>query len=461
MKSVLFKKIFLGVVCSIIAVVGAISPYAFSFEKSTIAKATTYYTLNGEEVRIEVYQRARNEDIDAPTFAVGETVMKAIEYKKANITEDVFVDFAIYRFHPDTAVYYKPNTVNYGKMTKLEEDETADCIRIAYTFVKAAMWGIKTNVLVHKESGTGVVPYLNQFLDEPCLHDSSKKVKEYLTARQCQWINNGTSHQMHSKQLLVSDYIDHDGKEYHNAVWTSTANVDQHTAFDKKVVSWKNWFHSGFMVSNNTELYRQNKLFFDITFDHYADRELFIEEVLIQKALGNLKYEDDYLEFYFTPVANEYSDGWNVADNPVAKYFDRLANCKGDFAVYINMYAMGDSAYFDRILQSIETAFANNPDAEGICDVVVNNEGSGLDETIANRLNAVGDITVGKQTHAKNFAFYFGDTDEYVCITGSTNLSEGELFLKSNQTGVLKEKGDKHPIFDTFVDYHLKNKVSK
>lgn len=461
MKSVLFKKIFFGIACLLMAVSGVVTSYAITFDKDSISKMTTTYTLGEENVKIDIYQREVGEPDDSPTFAIGDTIMKAIAYKKANLTEDVEINLAIYRIYHNTAAYYVPNTVDYGKMTNLSEDETKECIRISYAMVKAAQWGIETNFIFHVDNGK-TIPYMNKFLNDVCFHDSSKKVKDYLKIRKCEWPTDVStmSYQMHSKQFIVSDYLDHDGQEYHDAVWASSANIDQYTSFSKMPIDYKDWAHSGFMISNNSELYKQNELFFDITFENYNNRERFGEQVQTQKALGNLKYEDEHIEMYFTPMSRDYTDAWNIDDNPVAKYMERLANCKGEFALYINMYSFSEHSYTERVVECIERAFANNPDTNNIFSLTVN-DGLGGRDDIALTLSQYGEIRFDIKTHAKDYIFYFGDTNEYVVITGSANLCEGEALWKSNQTAVFKEYGDVHPIFDTFVEYYNRCNASE
>jgi hypothetical protein len=84
----LFKKIFLFVVSSILAVTGTIVFYTTEYDKDTTAKATTYYQHDGQNVKVDIYTRVSLQEDDAPTFAVGETIIKAINYKKRNLTDN-------------------------------------------------------------------------------------------------------------------------------------------------------------------------------------------------------------------------------------------------------------------------------------------------------------------------------------------------------------------------------------
>ena len=65
------------------------------------------------------------------------------------------------------------------------------------------------------------------------------------------------------------------------------------------------------------------------------------------------------------------------------------------------------------------------------------------------------------KTHAKDYAVYFGDTDEYFTITGSVNNSEGENMWKANQQILFKESGDNHVIFDTVSDLCIRTVADK
>ena len=59
-------------------------------------------------------------------------------------------------------------------------------------------------------------------------------------------------------------------------------------------------------------------------------------------------------------------------------------------------------------------------------------------------------------THTKDSIFYFGDSDEYVVITGSTNWSFVNFFGQSNTLMVFKEQGSNHQIYNAFKNNYYK-----
>lgn len=461
MKMTLFKKIFLGIACSVIALTGTVTYFAIDYKKDTISKVTTTYFLDDSEVKIDIYNRTFKEVYDAPTFAVGETINKAINYKKQNLNEEMEIDFAVYRMNYTTACYYIPNTVNYGKMTNLYTDYTSDCERIAYSMVKAALYGIKVNFIFHIDNGK-TIPYFEKFMDLPCYTDSSKKVSDYLTVRKCLWpLDNRGSYQMHSKQLLVSKYLDYDGKVYDNAVWVSSSNIDEYISTSNLPTAYKDWSHSGFMISNNLELYENNKLFFDITFDNYEDRDLFIEDVLALKSEDKLRYVDEKVEMYFTPISHAYGDAWDEEDNPVAKYLNRMLNSEKTISLFINMYTFSEDAYCDRIVRTISEAFKNNTNEGNSFGLKAEDVAWAEEDWQYQSLIEHGDVTLNLKTHCKDFMFYFEDTQEYIVISGTVNAHIGESWWKSNQMVVFKEQGDIHPIYDTFMQTYNNTLVGK
>ena len=456
LKSNLFKKILLLSICLLMAITGIVADSSMFYKKSTISKETVYYDSGDGKVKIEVLQRQRHEEKNSPIFAIGDIVMQTINYKKIHATENVELNLAIYRIVDNSAFYYKPNTADYGKLTSLPNaNETEDCIRFTYAFVKAAKWGIKSNVIYHTDNDD-VLNYMNSFLNEKCYHDSSKTVGDYLNVKRCKWLLDDSlslTYQMHSKQFTSSHYLGHDGKEYHSAVWASSQNIDKCSEKTQGLISAKNWSHSGFIISNNKELYEQNKLFVDITMANYDNREQFAQDVLTEKAKGNLKYVDEHIEMYFTPMSRDFSDCWSLEDNPVAKYFEKLSRYEGRFELYINMYNISEHSYSNRMLDCLETAFVNNSSKNNVLSVAIN---GGLTSTdpMGERLNALGTVKYKVMTHAKDYMFYFEDTDEYVVICSTANVCEGEAFWKANQTAVFKESGENHQIFDSFVKYH-------
>ncbi len=458
----LLKKIFLVAISSVLAITGTVVFYTTEYEKTTAAKATTYYEHDGQNVKIDMYSRVSLQEDDAPTFAVGETIIKAINYKMQNLSDDtVEIKFAVYRYNYDTAVYYKPNTRNYGKMTKLNKDYTDDCERISYSMIRAARYGIKVDFGFHVDNKK-TLPYFAKYMNLTCYHDSSKKVSDYLTVKQCTWPYEGGTRQMHSKQLLVSKYLDWDGTVYENAVWSSTSNIDEYVSFKDMPISVKDWSHSGWLISNNRGLYKANDYYFDAAFAHMDNRELFYEEVCELREAGLLDYADNKVEMFFTPRPHIYADAWDVENNPVARVFEKLKHTKtGQIKVYLNLFYFTESVTTKRMVDCIVEAFENNQ-TEGNELYIVYDDGVAQSSEMYKKVAPYAtEIRSFVKTHAKDYAVYFGEADEYLTVTGSVNGSEGENFWKANQQILFKENGDDHTVFDVIKDLCLRTVADK
>ena len=204
-----------------IALAGIISYYTVE-GRLTVAQVTKYVQIGDQNVKVEVYSRNTHDRDGHPVFAVSELVNKSINYKKLHPEEEVTIDYAIYRMETDTACYYNPESKKYGKMTSMSKLYTKNCERVAYSFIKAAKNGIKVRLIYHRDkdiTARTTYDWFMKYMDESCFFDKTKKVSDFMEVRKAEWnLNNLGTEQMHSKQLLVSEYVDRDGPEHHNAV---------------------------------------------------------------------------------------------------------------------------------------------------------------------------------------------------------------------------------------------------
>jgi len=448
-----FIRIGFLAVAVVVALTGIITFYATFNSRGAIALASKSITVDNNEVRVDIYGRNTGDRDAHPVFAVCELVNKCINYKKLHKQEEVTIDYAIYRMEVDTACYYKPSSRKYGKTTTLKKNYTDDCERVAYSFVKAAKYGIKVRLLYHRDAelvdDNSVLEWFNSFMDDSCFFDKTKRVSDFLEVRKAQWnLSETMSNQMHSKQLLVSDYVDYDGKEYHNAINSMTSNVDTYET-SYRPISKKDWTHSGYTISNHDKIFEANNRYFEITWKCYENRYTFVEEVLNAHAENALNYQDEHFECYFLPMPQNYTDAYDEEYNPYAKYVEKLNETKGQIKCYMNMYSLDANVMTNKICKRLHSAFTTNTTETNDCGFIIKKTLKPGEQEYQ-WLKEIGFLSVGPKTHSKDTMFYFGDTDEHVVITGSANLGYSGWCSKSNYAIVFKEKGDSHEIYDAF-----------
>ena len=277
MKNLIIRIVFFVIAC-VISITGYVAYYTYKNPKDTIAQVSKLVSVEGvgDNIKVDIYSRVSQQKINNPVFAIGELVNKSINYKKANPKENVTIDLAIYRMEIDTACYYKPGTRNYGKVTNLDKDFTDDCERISYSFIKAAKYGIKVRLIYHREknlNGTEIYDHFQSYMNQSCIFDKTKKVSEYLEVKKSQWpLDDLGVNQMHNKQLLISDYLDYDGTEYHDAVYSATSNIDSYNSNTNCPIATKDWSHTGFTISNHKKIYGANLKYFNLAFNYYKNR---------------------------------------------------------------------------------------------------------------------------------------------------------------------------------------------
>lgn len=470
----LLSFVLMGIVAVGFSLGGIISYVTYENPMTTAATYTKYLTFKDDyydrDVKVEIYTRSYGETDHNPTFAIGDLVNKEINYRmKHEEATDMTLDVVFYRLEPETAYYYELGSRNYGKLTSLKEDYVDGCERIAYSFIRAAKWGIKTHIIWDRPETTQdknykkVQDYFDAHLDEPCIFDPTKKVSDFMVAKESAW-GDGLKTNMHSKIVCVSNYLDNDGTEYEDAVYISTGNLDSYRSSNLPI-SYKDWAQTGNVVSGHPYVYQAHKKYIDIIFENNENKMEFENAVFEAHNKGDIRdgglnYADENFECYFTPQSMEGSPSfYDMQNNPVARCIERLNDCDGRIECFVNMYYTSDTIiinqYFDRILE----AFRNNKNKGNKFGIVENSYLKDAPE-LCEKLNEIGDVTVGKMTHEKNSYFYFGDTDEYVVITGVTNWSVFDL-LVSNTMFVFKERGEHHEIYDCFYDNYVKTKDAR
>ncbi|MBR1890626.1 MAG: hypothetical protein IJ817_02965 [Clostridia bacterium] len=454
-----FSRIVFICLALVVSVTGFVSYYTYHNDSISASQVIKHVDVGGNDVKVEVYTRGNGDKYNAPVFAISDLLNKAINYKKMDEhkDEEVNIDAAIYRVETDTACYYKPGTRNYGKTTRLTgKNYTDDCERVAYTFVKAALYGINVRLIYHRDKnlyGRDTYEWFQTFMDEKCIFDKTKTVADFLEVRKCEWsLEHLGANQMHNKQVMVNKYIDHDGVVQRNAVFSMTSNVDRYDGNTELPIAIKDWVNTGYIISNHDEIYERNERYFEITFENYQNRYEFVDDVLQAHENNLLNYKDDAFEVYFSPLPQNYSTAYDVENNPYAYYVEKLVESTGQIKCYINDYHVSNDAFTQLFFERLNLAFTQNTTQGNDFGYI---QGLGFESLSDPALEPIKEIAsvlkIQKMTHCKDMMFYFADEDLYVTITGSANKKLGEFLAKSNEIIVFKETGEHHEIYDTFL----------
>ena len=176
---------------------------------------------------------------------------------------------------------------------------------------------------------------------------------------------------------------------------------------------------------------------------------------------GGLNYVDENFECFFTPLSQEgAANTYSVEDNPLARYVEKLNDCTGRIECFLNLYFIADDPLIHRVTERINDAFKNNTN-DGNLFGIVENTSLTTESALYPMFTEIGDVTLHKMTHAKDSIFYYGDTNEYVVITGSANWGLSNFYGQSNTIMVFKEKGDDHQIYDCFKTNYYRTVEAK
>ena len=384
-----------------------ISPY---YDKMPLANnpenfqglgSTTYANINGKTVTAEAFYRVSNEGLNDPNYGMGMLIYQCIQYKRAHPEEDVKITFSSYRTSVTAAVCVIPESKYYGYMRSLygtNYDEHG-FVRISYMLVEAARMGIEVTMVnqltsysvkqynpvtkkLESRQHLNYNTYFQQALQSDCYdkYANGKKVSDFMNYAKVGWtVNDKTADMQHVKSAAVSHYLATDGTEHTNAVFFSSANLDENNYIG---ANGNNSSQSGVIVSDHDELFRVTYNYMQLMYQYRGQEDMFefrklvnemnneqidlinsgrADEIPADEQIVYLGTEEDpVFELYFTPFGGGV-DVWDTERNPISKYIDKLPLSTDYIELIWNEYGYGECHVGDTMEKMVADAFCNNP----------------------------------------------------------------------------------------------------
>ena len=434
-----------------------------------------YDNVNGGTVTVDTFVYHEGEKANNGNFGEGILIYQAMLYKKAHPDENVSIDISSFRFSVEAAVCINRNSRYFGYMRNLygQEYDKYGFVRISYLLVCAAKMGIDVTVIGQLDaypissSDPNFYEYFTDHLSDPCDSDyvTDKTVGDFMTFRNCYWKSyddKDATDMMHTKLCAVSHYIDMNGKEHRNAVWTSSANLD---GINSNATNGNNKLQTATIVSDHEGIYRVSRNYLHLIAQHcdqegvYEFRTLInnmttrqVDLILAGKENEINKDEqivylgsstDSVFELYFTPFGGDTAV-WDETYNPYCKYLRNLYNSEGYIILTWNNAKFGDFCLGSQIEEMIIASFHKNADPNN--KIYVN-----LDDF---NQDAFSDLTLGEDIGLKSFndkdfgqihtkdlqVSYVKDGQRYyVTLLNSLNVHGGSMSYQSNFLLVIKE----------------------
>ncbi len=458
---------------------------------------------DGSAVTVKIYQRQMDEYPCKPLFKYVDVMNQALRYKKANMAEDVEIRFAMYTLSLATYFHFDESDPDYGDMTsEAIPDKTEN---ILGTVVRMAKHQIKVNFVAQ----TNITKDVEPLLDEPCITDSTKKVRDYLAYTYVRW-GGESEQQMHAKFITANKVLDDEGKMHSNVVYLASSNID--ALYDNFFKATQERAQTGVLIQDCQGMYNAFNTYQGWVYKYFDNQKGFQDEVRAAHAAKSLNYSDKYFHTHFTPVLSvmEYDDftpdnlspagekesAWDLENNMFAKYVDELAHSdQGERIFYANVYHYKTawSDYFGwKLFKTLRglyfgPKYDNNPecyisyqqkiDAEAMKNKKLKpNKKSPLitkwiieTSTSPHRFQGESGFLKGLELISKGKALYYKADHKYkthckdvllsytkdgahkfVVITGSTNLKRDGNANKANASVAILEDKTDHSIFDTY-----------
>lgn len=450
---------------------------------------TVFEDINGGDVLVDTIVYPAHSAESNMNFSQGMLIYQAMLYKQAHPDEDVNIHITSYRFSVQAALCLNRDSRYFGYMRQMPTNLNYDqygFVRIAYLLVTAAKMGINVTVVGHQDAypqaGKTFVQYFDYYLDEPCdpqYVDGNALVSEYLSFNPIQWTlqNKGGTDMMHLKLCAVSDYLDMNGVEHHNAVWTSSSNLDGITS-DGYNANWKQ--QTAIITTNHADLYRIAVNYVDLMTGLTGQEDIYefqhilnyrstrqIAQILAGQGADipadqQLVYlgseTDDVFELYFTPMGGGVLE-WDETTNAYCKYIREMYESEDSIIFIWNAAEYnGGFALGQQLEMMITAAFHDNRNADNM--VYMNTE-SFTGESF-------NDLELGKDIGLKSFnkkelggihnkdvhISYVKDGQRYyVSLMNSMNVHSGSMYYQANHMLVIKETDcDEDSVFFTVTD---------
>lgn len=460
-----------------------------------MSRNTTYFNnINNNTVTVDtfVYQAGRK----ANNVSVGEGLLiyQALLYKKAHPEEEVYIDISSFRFSIEAAVNINRNSRYFGYMRNLvgQDYDKYGFVRISYLLITAAKMGIHVNVIGQMDGypisskDPNLEEYFTNQLNDPCDPQYVKKgvIGDYLNFQYCYWTSygdNDATDMMHTKLCAVSDYIDMNGVEHKNAVWTSSSNLD---GIRDNGNNGNSKMQTATIVSDHEKIYRASSNYLRLIAEYCGQEDVYLFRDLVNKRsteqiqliragkenkipeeeqivyLGGPK--DDVFELYFAPFGGD-AVVWDEVNNPYCKYLRKMYN-SDDYilftwnnANYNNNFSLGK-----QIEDIFVSAFHNNTDIRNRIYLNLENfDGKVFDDLVQGK-------TIGYKSfnqkdfgniHSKDMQVSYSENGKrkYVSILNSLNIHGGSMYYQSNNLLVIKEDNmDENSVFYTIADLSTK-----
>ncbi len=466
----------------------SISPY---YDKLPLANnpenfqglgSTTYANINGKVVTAEAFYRVHNESLSDPNNGMGLLIYQCIQYKRAHPEEDVKITFSYYRTSATAAVCVLPESKYYGYMRSLygtNYDEHG-FVRISYMLTEAARMGIEVTAVnqlnsyavrqynpntksLKSRSPLSYVTYFERALETDC-YDSyapGKKVSDFMDFTKVGWtVEDKTGDMQHVKSATVSHYLATDGTEHRNAVFFGSANLDDNNYIG---ANGNNGAQSGVIVSDHAELYRVTYNYLRLMYDYRHQEGMFelrklvnernmqqaeliksgrADEIPADEQIIYLGTENDpVFEMYFTPFGGD-ADVWDVENNPICKYVDKLPQSTDYIELMWNEYGYGKCHVGDTMETILEKAYCENPNPKNKISMRV----TGFDTSAIQQLKLGSEIGYrsiegGENIHSKDILLSYkeNNTRHRVSLLTSCNFYMVAFNYRTNSLLVINE----------------------
>ena len=442
-----------------------------------MSKGTIVYpNINGTDVTVDTFVYPEYGTADNMNVGQGLLIFQAMQYKKAHPEEEVYIDIASYRFSVEAAVNINRNSRYFGYMRNLygmEYDENG-FVRISYLLVTAAKMGIHVNVIGHidgypiSEADPNLAQYFVNYLGDPCdpAYAQDAVIGDYMEFTKVKWALDakGGNDMMHTKMCAVSHYLDINGKEHRNAVFSSSSNLDGIRS-DAANGNWK--LQTGSIVSDHAEIYRMtvNYLRLISRYGKYQEGVYEFQDIMstrsteqIELILAGRESEipadeqivylgsetDQVFELYFTPFGGGTLE-WDETTNPYCKYLRKLYDSEGSIIFTWNAAEYSSSwALAQQMEDLIVAAFHKIRSPENKFYGVMNTfDGSRLADLEVGK--DIGYVSVNNRplgkVHNKDVQVSYVENGQryYVTLLNSLNLHSGSMYYQSNFLLVVKE----------------------
>jgi hypothetical protein len=239
-----------------------------------------------------------------------------------------------------------------------------------------------------------------------------------------------------------------------------TANLDENNYMGRNGNSYS---QSGVIISDHDELYRVNYNYNQLMAKYQHQEGLFElrmlvadmnkeQAALIRAGRGDeiprdeqiiyLGTENDKVfELYFTPLAGPV-DGWDVENNPVCKYVNKLLTSTDYIEFASNQYGYGTFYMGYMMEQILQRAYCENPNPNNKIAIRIGDFDVGM----------INDLKIGKEIgyrsikdstkiHAKDYMLSYeeGGQRHYVSIMTSCNLYMIAFYYRTNSILVIHE----------------------